>query len=405
MTTRKPPRRIAVRAVSALLVLLLGAYFIFQLVHASNAPYKTVLATRTTVSDDITVSAIAVRDEQVLSAEAGGYYGYRVEDGERVSAGSVIANIYTTAEAARRAVLLEQAISERSFLIQLQNTAAGSAGADTARAALDRALADYSAAAARGETDGGALLSARTALAAYYRQTRKDGGYGDRIAALNEGIAALERETSPAGKLAAPQSGYFSARSDGMESRLNSTTVMQMTVAEARSLLAETPQSSDTPKLVSNYIWYVAAVVSAEDAQRFSTGSVLSLTFSYSGLREVSGTVVRVVPDEETGEALVVFEIDRFGAGCTSIRIEDVTISFSAYEGIVVPRSALRIEEGEVGVYVKFGNVVRFVTVDKLFENDEFLICRADNKDASGLRLYDEIITEGKDLYVGKELS
>ena len=67
-------------------------------------------------------------------------------------------------------------------------------------------------------------------------------------------------------------------------------------------------------------------------------------------------------------------------------------------------RGALKMVDGKLGVYVKYGSTVEFRAVDVIYETDDYVISRNDASNSETLKLYDEIITEGKELYVGKEL-
>ncbi len=86
-----------------------------------------------------------------------------------------------------------------------------------------------------------------------------------------------------------------------------------------------------------------------------------------------------------------------------ALRISSVQIRFRSISGLKVSTSALRFEGQTEGVYVLEANQVVFKPVEKLYENDMgFTLCTGVQDEESPLRQFDEVITEGVDLYDGK---
>ena len=80
------------------------------------------------------------------------------------------------------------------------------------------------------------------------------------------------------------------------------------------------------------------------------------------------------------------------GSGC-----ETVQVDLKTYEGIRIDKAALHIVNGQRGVYVKYGNLQRFLKITTLYENDSYILVPEDGKlgSANEVRLYDEIIVQG----------
>ena len=76
-------------------------------------------------------------------------------------------------------------------------------------------------------------------------------------------------------------------------------------------------------------------------------------------------------------------------------RVERVQMVVSEYNGVYVPRSAIRFNsDGEKGVYVLMGQNIVFKKLDIIFEGEDFIL--SSNTGASDyVLLYDDIITEG----------
>ena len=85
-----------------------------------------------------------------------------------------------------------------------------------------------------------------------------------------------------------------------------------------------------------------------------------------------------------------------------SARRETIQIRLKEYTGLRVASSAVRVVDGVRGVYVLSGIAAKFKPVNILYSNANFTICETDTTKSSSLKLYDEVIVEGKDLYDGK---
>ena len=61
---------------------------------------------------------------------------------------------------------------------------------------------------------------------------------------------------------------------------------------------------------------------------------------------------------------------------------------------------------GQRGVYVKYGNLQRFLRIATLYENDSYILIPDNGKIGTDneVRLYDEIIVQGTNLQDGKLL-
>ena len=87
-----------------------------------------------------------------------------------------------------------------------------------------------------------------------------------------------------------------------------------------------------------------------------------------------------------------------------NLRGQDVNITANSYTGIRVSTSAVRAIDGVKGVYVKNGSVIQFKKIEVLYSNDVFTIVDASNTGSDYLKLYDEVVVEGRNLYDGKQV-
>ena len=70
-----------------------------------------------------------------------------------------------------------------------------------------------------------------------------------------------------------------------------------------------------------------------------------------------------------------------------------------------IPYKALRFQDGLQGVYVVVNQALEFKKVDIIYDDVGFFISRIDSNDEELVQLYDDIVTEGTDLYEGKSIN
>jgi hypothetical protein len=81
----------------------------------------------------------------------------------------------------------------------------------------------------------------------------------------------------------------------------------------------------------------------------------------------------------------------------------DITIVYEEHEGLKVDNRAIRFVDGQKGVYVFIASQVKFLPVEVLWQGENYSIVKQEaSADKKHLRIYDEVIVKGKNLYDGK---
>ena len=174
-------------------------------------------------------------------------------------------------------------------------------------------------------------------------------------------------------------------------------------------MLADGFPASDTNRagqIATGFSWRFYTVCDLETAARFD--GVTSVKISVPGKQNtpLAATLVELVQDEEQGVAKLVFECQTINAEILSFGMETAQIDIKTYEGIRISKEALHIVDGARGVYVKYGNLQRFLKITILYEDENYLLIPADGAigTENEVRLYDEIIVQGTNLQDGKLL-
>ena len=396
------------KIIAVFLVLLIGFYVFFQVYNVANPSYKTEVATLYQVTDSISCQGVIFRDETVVSISQQGIIEYTAENGDKVAQGSIIAKVHYSQEAAKsdlvRGLLAARQDMYRAFAESGDIVSTNFTSLNTN---LYRNLRDLSESIDRLSGVDSAYNKTVSSLYNFMAASGNVYSFDSAISSLEERRNEFSTQyANNASFVHAPSSGYFCNTTDGYETVATKEYAAEITVDEFGQMLENRNEQSSYGqcKLITNYNWNYVAMITSSEAERFYKGMRVNLSFDDSSAGALPVTVLRVEKSED-GRAIVVLSCNNLNSDIADLRFENGKISFSDYKGIRVERSALHVSDGEVGVYIKYGTTVVFRKVDIIYETDKYVVSRVNTSDSSKLRLYDEIITEGKDLYVGKDLS
>ena len=435
----------AARVLIAVLVLLTLGYFAVQVARYYADPFSTALAYEYELEESLDLSGWVVRDERVLPEASGEYLRLLRKEGERVSAGGVIAESYPDQEALELRTELDN-LSDR--LEQLKYARDAIRNGD-ASARIDsqifQTLLNYRTELAadrmvRAEQTGGQLRSM------ILRRDYADADLSSielEIAAAEARIAELNARTARATReITAPESGLWSAVTDGYEADFTPDLIKNITPSELAAITgSESDGSSGLGKLVLGDSWYYAAplsVTALQDLRR--RGGSWTLRFSKGGERDFPVRLDSAGPEED-GVVVAVFRCDSYLPEATVTRRQKAQLIFGTVRGLRVPREALRMPERvtasatpapdnninnnaypasasgqptpsqssptpaaasqSTGLYCIVGTEARFKPITVLYTGDSFLLVAPATpvKEELRLRRGDEVIVHGENLY------
>ena len=189
---------------------------------------------------------------------------------------------------------------------------------------------------------------------------------------------------------------------DGYEGELGFSDIDKLSEQRIKDILAvpEKNGGDAVGKLISDYIWRVAAVIETERMFGIYEGSSVTLRVgSDSSLLEAK---VVSVENCGNGNSIYVFECDRLTSAVVQGRTAHFKLVVNSYGGLRVSRGAIRYNgDGERGVYIVRGTSLAFKKINVLYWGEDYVICSQETGDEY-LKLYDRIVTEGKNLYEGR---
>ncbi len=350
-------------------VVLAGIYVGYQALQVLFPPNTYETALLATVADTVDADGVLLFDE--VYVPGGGTLGYLAADGERVSAGAAVAENYSSPEQAGLRQQLTSLNDQIELLQRSQNTTA----------------------------------------------TQLDSLKKERASALYDMMDALD--SSAYDETAQGEENYILA--------LNTTDLQAYLNSDP-----ELPLDGCAGKIVSGFAWRYVGLCSAKEGEKLlgDNGKPLtrSVKIKFPGQMEtpLKASVSEVTIDEATGLARFVITCEIINGDVLRLNRAGAQIIVGETTGLRVPIDAIHYlkEDGTEsetqgenyipGVYVKYGNLARFCKIDPV-DNDHPLVTDGEyrivmpsssdkTKTVSEVRLYDEIIVSGQNLYDGKLL-
>ena len=409
--------------------LLLAALYVgYQAMQVLFPPNTYETALLATVEDTVDAEGVLLFEESYVAG--GGTLGYLVADGERVSAGTAVAEIYSDAAQATLRQQLTQ-INDQIDLLQRSPEhhfcAAGIPAQEPFRCSVRpdgfagcRGLRGYRC----GE---GKLHSGPEQALGHHRR----GGQ----------LLRPDHRADPAGRhgavqlgnpsqITAPQTGYFIRSSSSGRLNAGSADILALDAANLKAYVESSPEialDGCAGKIVSGFTWYYAGVCSAKQAEKLLGRDGKPLTKSveirFPGQVEtpLKAKVSEVNIDAENDIARFVLSCEIINGDVLRLNCADAQIIVGRNTGLRVPAAAVHYlkEDGSEaegqgenyipGVYVKYGNLARFCRIDpvddahpQITDGDDLIVLPSGTAGSvSQVRLYDEIIVSGQNLYDG----
>lgn len=382
-----------------------AVFLIFQVYQLFYNPLTTSTAVYFETYEGIDTVAVAIRDEKIIEeGKQNGAKRYLVMDGEKVAKNGTIAEIYDSPEAAtakNRVDDLENRI-ERLTEIQSYNDLAA-ANLSTLDVKIRRELINVLSGDSNGKIDS--FEAAQEMLYLINRRqiiTGEVSNFNGVLTALKDEKKHLESayNLTSASKITTEYSGYFVSSSDGYETTLTPENLNNITGETIRNVIANSDGNDVGDKVISEYSWYLAVELSLSESLKLKAGDKITLRTNTDSNPELPVVVHAVNRSSDGSSVVVIFKCNYINGELAVMRTLPVTIVLKSYSGLKVPAESIRWVNGVSGVYKVSGNNTVFIPVNIVYSTDSYVVCRQESGD--GLKLYDEIIVKGKQLYDGK---
>lgn len=393
------------RLLRVLAILFLVVYIVHQFYSSVYNPFSTDMVVYDSYSVGVELETLFVRKETLISSSDNGYKSYAVSEGEKVAKNGIIASIYPTAEQAALNSRIQQVRSQIDILTQTQNyTEYNTADLTVINQKINASLIELLDSGKNGQL-GNSADAAEALLQSLNRKniiigTEQD--YNAQLSQLNAQLAQLQSEYKESSTyIRSSESGYFVSKADGYEDVLPADSLSALTVQQFENIKPKQIEADVIGKIVSDYEWYIIAKIPIETSFRMVEGDTAILKTGLVSIQELKTTIKSINREGDSEFALVVFSCTAMNEELASTRRQNLTLVTENYEGLKVNKKAIRMVNGQRGVYTYSASQAHFVPVNIVYADDSFVLCEK-SSDNGSLRLYDEVIVKGKGLYDGK---
>lgn len=407
-----------------LLMIFLVVYAGFQILPSFTQKIETQSALSVSVFDTNKTNGYIFRYEEPISGSAGGTPVTFVKDGERVSKGQHFANVYTASDyaelqaeidtiEAKIEILQKSEVETNVYVTDISKT---DAEINKYLNSVYSSVADGNLSDVRGNQND--MLVSMNKRNMIVDMTES---YTNELNSLKAQKAALEsRISSVSQKLTASTSGYYYGDTDGYENIFDPDVLDELTLESFEQLTSvqsdTTLKNTSYGKIVTSFVWYAVCEAEKTSVSGYNEGYYYNLNFPEAGEESLTMQLKKIIKTTTSDKALLVFRGNTAPEDFTYKRNQQVDIISEKYSGLAIPKGALRIVDGEQGVYILNGDIVRFRRVNISFENDDYYIVSVkDPQEAASseeepteenkysyIELYDSVIVKGKNLFDGK---
>jgi hypothetical protein len=362
--------------------------------------HDTQEAVLCSINEDISFQGVIVRDETQITYGGDGVISYMYADGSKVAKGAVIAKSFDSEQAATAESRLSDVEEEISQLERAQNPGT----TDYVQPeSINSKISDYYKQLAAYANDGDyeSFESVKSNMSLVMNIYNIISGisddYNTKIAELTAEKEQLEAQAAQVkDSVAATQTGYFVSYCDGYENSLTKEKALTLTQSEIEDIVSGKSDSDNRApsdalgKIFTDYSCSIVGVIDSDS--RVAQDVTLQLALDSSDT-VYDVTVLSVTEADEEGKSVVVLSCDSLDEALVLKRVQSMQLIFDDYQGLKVPRSAIRFRDGQKGVYVILGQDITFKKIDVIYEGDDFVLS-SNTSDESSLLLYDQILLE-----------
>ena len=390
------------------LVLILSVFMLVtvfhQFVQIFEDDYTTETATVYSSAEKVTFNGVYIRNETVVSGGKSGVLSYPSSDGSKVAKDSVVAYVYKSANDIYINQQIESLKNEVEILKKEQSPGTTvvaqpefiSSLIDEKYRTITTLAARNDLSSLRSESDDFQMLTG-----IYQIVIGEETDYNDRIEQLEKQIKLLEaKQNNPIDIITVPNSGYFISYVDGYEDILSTDKLSSITADDIKEVIkndgynAAKASKKAVGKIVDDYEWDLVGIVNPKDAS-FNPGKEVKVKLS-STPDLLTAKIADVIETDDPEECVIVLSCEKLNFNLVQYRTERVEIILDDFNGIKVPREAVRFNKNnEKGVYVLLGQRIAFKKVDVIYECDEYLLS-AITSDTSYISVYEDIILSGE---------
>ena len=258
--------------VIAIVLIAIVAYIVAECYSATHVDVQTITAVQSTVYQTLDKKALIIRDEHTVEGDSSGVTVACLDDGEKVKVGGNIAMVFANSENAENYATAADLQKQLDYYINLESKSAGTA-TDVEQIDSDviNDVNDY----VRNASNYNISSVQNASLDLNDKLTRRQMIIGQDIdfskvkQNLEKKLNSINLDScKPNGYISTKESGIFSSYSDGCETAFDYKNIDKLDVKTFDKYISQAQKAKKTDslgKLVTDYEWYFACKVSADD--------------------------------------------------------------------------------------------------------------------------------------------
>lgn len=390
-------------------VALIVIYIAVELYSAFNVSLKTQTALESTVYETVDTQALVVRDEHTVQGNGGAVTVSSVGDCEKVVKGGEIALTFDTQESASAYSQYVDLEDDLRYYSDMESQAVGQVtDVESLDDSIIENINEYIRAAAARDLDSVSSSAAELNDRFTRRQILigKDIDFSAVMRETEEKMDALNISANqPSGSITADESGVYSVYTDGLEGAFDYDNIEDVDVDTLNSWMQQAQNSQpaqNAGKLITDFEWYFCAAVDTDSISGLENGDDIEV--AVSGTDSVYNCEIVSGAEPELGQeqTVLVLSCDEINSDTVSMRLANIEIRVNSYTGIRMPSAAVHVNNGERGVYALVASVVEWRSAQVLYTDGDYVILSYDPGSENGIKLYDQIIIQGKELHDGE---
>lgn len=380
------------------LVAFLG--FIIVLINVLGAfgnRITTKVASIGKIEKNIETEGYIVRDEYVIFSRNGCFIDSAVSEGERVSKGEYLATVY---ENGTDSTVYNDIKMLNERILSLEKLTIAEGGIHDVQETDNFLKSKILSVIEASHKGNGVYLND-----VYYELVNNidENSASDNnsvrllINKLKEEKAHLESSLSgEKTTLFADSAGLYFSSTDGYETILYPEMISDLTVSAYNQLPDnfEVNEEKASAKLVTGYDWYYTFLVDESYADDFEYASVITINFDEHSDEDIKAYVYNI-SQAENGKCVVTCRIEKYVHYAFANRKIPATIVLDSTEGIKIPRQAVRVVEGQTGVYISKHDLAKFRTIKIIAQDEDYVVVSEGIEGTDNLMVYDEVIVKG----------
>lgn len=413
MVKKKKKKRFNRKFLTRLLIISVLVYFFIMsipIIRTSNA--RTIPIEKDDVVDIVTSKGIILRNEVVYNSETKGNVLFSIDEGEKLSRNTKIAEINNSTYESYKNELseIDREIEEYNRRISSQQETLKK-DINKNQNEIDHIIKEVQKNVAEQNYEEVQRLKDRLLIIS----DKKDAITNEKTLIMDQMSVAMKKKSEIVNKMKqanltyyAQTSGILSKTIDGFENEYSTRNLNDYKIGDLKALEDKGTTIADKSeitigkpifKIIEDQEWYIMTKIQDDNLQGLKKGNIVPLTIDKSKI-EVEGEIVKL--EKSKKDTFLIIKVNKHIHDFYKERYVDLKIVKNTYSGLKVTTNAIVEKDEQKGVFIRdISGVVKFRPVKILKEMEDLTIVESTD-DEKPLKLLDEVFVDGRKIKEGQ---